>query len=229
MRTSALLLLDAALLFAVVGGAAIKCSDLNLGAHDSEGFGNLQKRGHLNELFSACFCTGNSLDDSYAYGVGNPACTESTKSFTLRRMASDDKPREVFRPVPEDSQYTRTRNILKGIMKNIREVETELNDEDEFHLLSTQGQENLLSRALDVLRECEEEGGKIGLSDWLKFYEEAEKEDPIGLDKYQSNSAVIFDDVEERVKVLAEKYNINVKFDQERKDKKGGRVQSTYL
>ncbi|KAF8003120.1 hypothetical protein HF325_002365 [Metschnikowia pulcherrima] len=144
-------------------------------------------------------------------------------------MALDDKPREVFRPVPEDSQYTRTRNILKGIMKDIREVEKELNDEDEFHLLSTQGQENLLSRALDVLRECEEEGGKIGLLDWLKFYEEAEKEDPIGLDKYQSNSAVIFDDVEERVKVLAEKYNINVKFDQERKDKKGGRVQSTYL
>ncbi|KAM9905023.1 hypothetical protein OXX79_002396 [Metschnikowia pulcherrima] len=229
MRLQTLLFLNAALLFAVVGCAVIKCSDLNLGAQNSENFGNLQKRGHLNELLSACFCTGNSLDDSYAYGVGNPACTESTKSFTLRRMASDDKPREVFRPVPEDSQYTRTRNILKGIMKNIREVEKELNDEDEFHLLSTQGQENLLSRALDVLRECEEEGGKIGLSDWLKFYEEAEKEDPIGLDKYQSNSAVIFDDVEERVKVLAEKYNINVKFDQERKDKKGGRVQSTYL
>lgn len=165
----------------------------------------IDKRG-LVEEFCCCFAGSfkGRLGESEAYGTLNIDCTESTHSifedFNFGTMEPGD--------LPHDERYRATLDKLMQIMQDLKEVERQLEDADEFHNLSLLDQVKLVCNARNVRNICKINIRKIEPLEWIHFFDRAKKEDLEQLNAFQTNLHDRFQNVKDLIDNYCEEYSI---------------------
>ncbi|GEQ69649.1 hypothetical protein JCM33374_g3322 [Metschnikowia sp. JCM 33374] len=157
------------------------------------------KRGLLKNLF----CIRGNLDESDAYG-DNTGCTESSNSFIL-----EFEPDSNSSEVTEDETYKAISEKLKALMGDLRIVEKDLEDGEDFRERSPQAQSTKLCQAVNVWNSCKIRADSIGYSEWIHFFSKAEEYNVDQLDKFQTNIYDRFEHVKDLIEHYSRTYNIH--------------------